>query len=179
MDLSPRVLAAVEKYFSEPDRAEVKRLLSKYGDEVHQLEAERIHLVILRISQKDVQRVEALVNMAKRDYRDVIMAEAQPNRTYVVGLLRKGPNATESFTSLSLASLSGWKKTGAIVIGGRCLDQSELLGFYVFTVDSLEAAQALVSGDPAIQSGQLAFEFHPWLTADGLKVGVPKQFLDV
>ena len=77
MDLSPRVLAAVEKYFSEPDRAEVKRLLSKYGDEVHHLvEAERIHLVILRISRKDVQRVETLVNMAKRDYRDVILAEA-------------------------------------------------------------------------------------------------------
>ena len=167
------------KYFPEAEQPEVARLLDECSESVSPDGAERIQLVILRISRKDVNRVRTLVEMAKRDYRDVIVAESHPNRTYIVGLLRRGPNATSEFISLKLASLEAWKKAGAIVIGGQCLHDNELRGLYIFTVDSIEAAEALVSGDPAIQSGELQFEFHGWLTVDGLQVGVPKDFLDV
>jgi hypothetical protein len=46
-------------------------------------------------------------------------------------------------------------------------------------VESIEEAQALVESDRAIAAGRLRFEFHPWMTADGPQVGVPKEFLDV
>ena len=75
--------------------------------------------------------------------------------------------------------MKAWKKADAIVIGGRCTDDSSLYGLYIFTLDSVEQAETLVSSDPAIQSGELQFEFHPWFTADGLQVGVPKEFLEV
>ncbi|HTR35614.1 MAG TPA: YciI family protein [Bryobacteraceae bacterium] len=179
MELSPRVIAAIEKYFAEADRPEVARLLSEYGDSSNPDGAERIHRIILRISRKDVGRVRKLVEMAKQDYRDVIVAESHPNRTYFAGLLRPGPNAKGGFLSLKLASLEAWKKAGAIVIGGRFMDDGGVFGLYIFAVDSLEQARELVSRDPGVQSGELQFEFHPWFTADGLQVGVPKHFLDV
>ncbi len=179
MDLSPRVRAAIERYFQPAEQAEVAGMLSELGENASPDGAERLQLIILRISYQDVKRVRVLMDMAKHDYRDVIVAESHPNRTYIVGLLRKGPDATSEFVSLKLASLEAWKKAGAIIIGGQCVNDEALRGLYIFKVDSIEAAQALVSSDPAIQSGRLQFEFHRWLTADGLQVGAPKEFLDV
>ena len=97
MELSPRVRAAIEKHFAKADWPEVARLLSEYGDGSNPDGAERIHRIILRISHKDAGRVRKLVEMAKHDYRDVIVAESHPNRTYIAGLLRPGPNAKWCF----------------------------------------------------------------------------------
>ncbi len=180
MPLSPKVAACIERYFAEAERQEVAELLARYGEKSSEKGAERIQLLILKMSRRQVSRVRSLVEAARRDFRDVILWATQPVRTYVVGLLRTGPNAApDDKATLQLASLETWKKAGAIVIGGLCLDGSDVRGLYVFTVDSLEAAQALVPSDPAIASGRLRFEFHPWITADGLQVGVPKDFLDV
>jgi hypothetical protein len=60
-----------------------------------------------------------------------------------------------------------------------CLDGSDFKGLYIFTVDSVQAAQELAATDSGVASGILMFEFHEWITADGLQVGVPKDFLDV
>jgi hypothetical protein len=179
MTLTARVIAAIDKYFPESDRAAVAELLSRCAGASEQ-GAERIHLLILRMSRREVARVRSLVKAAQRDYRDVIMWESNPTRTYIVGLLRRGPNAAPGDkTTLKLASLKRWKDAGAITIGGLFIDDSDARGIYIFTVDSVEAALALAGTDPAIQSGALMFEFHPWLTVDGLQVGVPKDFLDV
>jgi hypothetical protein len=178
MELSPKVTAAIDKFFPEAERPVVAELLSSYGERSHEREAERLHLLILKMSRREVGRVRSLVEAAKQDYRDVIMWASQPSRTYIVGLLRKGPNFSRGDT-LKLSSLRDWKQAGAIVIGGSCLDEEELRGLYIFTVDSVAAAEALTQEDPAIEAGRLRFEFHPWHTADGLQVGVPKDFLDV
>jgi hypothetical protein len=39
--------------------------------------------------------------------------------------------------------------------------------------------QALAKGAPAIQSGRLSFEFHNWITANRLQIGIPKHYLDI
>jgi hypothetical protein len=179
MTFSPRVVAAIDKHFPESDRTAIADLLSSYagaGEEG----TERIHLLILRLSRRDVERVRRLVKVANHDYRDLIMMESNPTRTYIVGLLRRGPNARAGDkTTLKPASLKKWKDAGAIMIGGLFLDDSDARGIYIFTVNSVEAARVLVDTDPGVQSGALKFEFHPWLTVDGLQVGVPKDFLDV
>jgi hypothetical protein len=124
--------------------------------------------------------VRGLVEAAKRDYRDVILWASQPSRTYIVGFLRNGPNALPGRRdTLKLSSLEKWKRAGSIVIGGLSPENGDFRGLYIFTVKSIAEAQALVSDDPAIQSGCLRFEFHAWLTADGLQVGVPKDYLDI
>jgi hypothetical protein len=180
MRLSPKVVACIERYFPEAEREEVASLLAEYGEGVSEIGAERIRLLIVKMSRRNVSRIRSLVMAAKRDFRDVVMWATQPTRTYFVGLLRIGPNgAPGDKVTLQLPSLEKWKKAGAIVIGGLFLDEGDLRGLYIFTVDSLAEAQALVESDPAIASGRLRFEFHLWMTADGLQVGVPKDFLDV
>jgi mRNA degradation ribonuclease J1/J2 len=176
MTLTSRVTAAIEKYFSEADRVAVTEALAAYQGG----ERERLHLTILRLSRRNVERVRKLVKMAQRDYRDVIVMESHPTRKYIVGILRRGPNASaDDKTTLKVDSLKRWKDDGAIVIGGLCLDGSDFKGLYIFTVDSVQTAQDLVATDPGVASGMLVFEFHEWLTVDGLQVGVPKDFLDV
>ena len=170
--MTERVAAAIEKYFSVEDRADVAALLEGQN--------ERIQLAILRLSRREAARVRSLVEAARRDYRDVLMWESEPTRVYIVGLLRSGPNAgPEGRITLQFASLRKWKDAGAIAVGGLFLDETGARGLYIFTVDSVEAAQALVSQDPGVQSGKLVFEFHRWMSADGLQVGVPRDFLDV
>jgi hypothetical protein len=174
MTLTPRVTAAIEKYFSGADRTAVAEALAACKG------SERLHLLILRLCRRDLGRVRKLVKMAQHDYRDLYMMESQPMRKYIVGILRHGPNAAAGDkTTLKLTSLQQWKKAGAIVIGGMCLDGSDFKGLYIFTVDSVQAAQDLVATDRGVASGILVFEFHEWLTVDGLQVGVPKDFLDV
>jgi uncharacterized protein YciI len=177
MPLTLKILAAVDKLFREEDRHAVAELLSTYGERPHEREAERVCLAILQLSKGDAARVRELVAAAKRDYRDVIAWAQQPLSTYVVGLLRKGPNWVPT-ARLDLALLRKWKEAGAVVIGGGFRDDGDMRGLYIFTVDSAEAAQALVDSDPAIQSGALVFEFHPWLAADNLQVGAPKSIGD-
>ena len=85
-------------------------LLGQYGGAAHEREAERIHLLILKMSRRDLERIRSLVKAAKRDYRDVISWATQSTRRYIVGLLRKGPAAMPgSFTTLQLASIQKWK----------------------------------------------------------------------
>ena len=179
MSLSPRIVAAIEKYFPESERATVAELLAGYTGSARE-GSERIHGLILRLSRRDVERVRELLRIAQHDYRDLIAMESNPTREYIVGLLRRGPNAKPNDqTTLQLASLRKWRDEGAITIGGLFLDESDFRGIYIFTVDSVGTAQALASADPGIQSGVLMFEFHPWLAAAGLQVGVPKDFLEV
>ncbi len=45
---------------------------------------------------------------------------------------------------------------------------------FIFQIESVDEARALANEDPAIQSGRLRLELHPWFAASGLKVDPPK-----
>jgi hypothetical protein len=172
MPLNEKMQAEIEKRFAEADRAAVRELLAPF-------ESERVCISILRLSRGQLKRVQDLVVAAKRDYRDVIAWASQPTRKYIVGLLRRGPNWTDEdqkrCTSLRHDNLRRWKKANAIFVGGMFVDFDDPRGLYIFTVDSIEEAQALAQEDPAVQAGKLVFEFHPWLAPDGLKVASPDE----
>lgn len=173
MELTPGLVARIEKKFPECDRSVVRALVTACRNE-------RVALAVLRLSRGKVRRVETLVESARRDYRDVLAAAAQPTRTYIAGLLRKGPawsDADENGrTHLDMRQLRAWKDAGSIVVGGWFMDLGDPRGLYIFTVDSIEEARALVQSDPAIQSGKLVFEFHPWLAPDGLKIATDSDY---
>src|SRR5258708_21660824 len=142
MVISSKVTAVIDRFFPEAERRVVAGVLASYGDAEHEREAERIRLLILKISRREVDRVRSLVEAAKRDYRDVIMWASHPSRTYIVGILRRGPNAAPgSHETLKLSSLEKWKKAGLIVIGGLFLEEGDARGLYIFTVDSIAAAE--------------------------------------
>ena len=172
MEPSERIRAEIERRFAEPDRAAVRSLLSS-------IEGERLQGSVLRLSRGKLKRVEELIEAAKRDYRDVIAWASQPTRTYIAGLLRKGPNWSpedeNGRTHLSPRLLKQWKDSGSIVAGGWFMDFGDPRGLYIFTVDSVEEAQSLVAGEEAIRAGKLRFEFHPWLAPDGLKIASPDE----
>ena len=176
MALNDAIDAEIEKRFGEPQRETIRALLLSC-ESVRDFD--RVCLGILRLSRGQVARVENLVQAAKRDYRDVLAWASQPTRTYIVGLLRKGPHWSpddeNGRTHLSLEALRGWKKAGAVVVGGWFMDLGDPRGLYIFTVDSIEEAQALVQSDDSIRSGKLMFEFHPWLAPDGLKIASPDE----
>lgn len=162
----------IEKRFAEPDHASVRALLADCADD-------RLRLSILRLSRGKVERVGHWAQAARRDYRDVIAAASKPTRLYIAGLLRKGPSWSpedeNGRTHLNPEVLRGWKDRGAILVGGWFMDPGDCRGLYLFTVDSIEEAQALAREDETIRSGKLEFEFHPWLAPDGLKIASPEE----
>lgn len=51
---------------------------------------------------------------------------------------------------------------GKLIIAGPFLDKGDVRGIYIFNVSSLEEAEQLTNTDPAVISGRLMMEIHPW-----------------
>jgi uncharacterized protein YciI len=100
--------------------------------------------------------------------------------TYVMGLLRRGPNAGGDAAEAAriqeghMANIRKMAETGKLIVAGPFGDDTDLRGVFIFKVNSVEEARALAAPDPAIQSGRLVLELHPWYAAAGLKVDPPK-----
>lgn len=102
--------------------------------------------------------------------------------TYVMGLLRRGPNAPKLSDAESqriqeghMANIRKMAETGKLIVAGPFTDNGDLRGVFIFKVSSVEEARALAAPDPAIQSGRLVLELHPWFAATGLRVDPPKN----
>ncbi|MEW6209084.1 MAG: DinB family protein [Acidobacteriota bacterium] len=95
--------------------------------------------------------------------------------TYQVGLFKRGPRwsveqAEESrrLQSAHLAHLGKMAEAGKLVGAGPFLDGGELRGILIFKAASIEEARAMAEADPAVKSGRLIIEFHPWLGPRGI-----------
>ena len=49
-----------------------------------------------------------------------------------------------------------------LVLAGPFLDSGDIRGIYIFNVATLQEARELTETDPAIRSGRLEMELHPW-----------------
>ncbi|MGB3714676.1 MAG: YciI family protein [Candidatus Promineifilaceae bacterium] len=102
--------------------------------------------------------------------------------TYFHGLLRRGakwtPEETEETERVQEAHLAHIRRMfeeGDLVIAGPFTDGGDLRGVFVFRTRTLEEAQALAAADPAVRSGRLVVEIHPWMVPSGvLPQGNPK-----
>jgi len=80
IDVQEILKGKLEKMF--PDvalRAEVTRILKRYGTETYETEIDRVHLDILKLSGTSREDVQKWVKVAKNDYRDVLAAAEYPN----------------------------------------------------------------------------------------------------
>lgn len=90
--------------------------------------------------------------------------------TYYLGLLYKGPVRTqaadeiEKIQTAHLQHLESLYKQGVLLIAGPMGDDGDLRGIVVLKVKSMEEAQAIVNEDPAVKSGRLRVELHPWMS---------------
>ena len=112
-------------------------------------------------------------------------ADQKPERTYemttyIMGLLRKGPGWTAADTPetqrLQAAHMANIKKmadTGKLIVAGPFGDSGDFRGVFIFEKVSFDEARAMVAGDPAVKSGRLIVDLHPWFAAAGLRVNPP------
>lgn len=95
-------------------------------------------------------------------------ADAYGMRRYVMALLKEGPNRNQDSTEAAqiqrshLDNISRMAEEGSLVMAGPFFDDWEVKGIYIFAVETIEEAEELTKTDPAIQSGRLVMELHPW-----------------
>jgi uncharacterized protein len=107
--------------------------------------------------------------------------------TYQVAFLKRGPAWTTDVTDETkkiqaghMANISAMAKAGKLILAGPFADQGDLRGMFVFKATAEEARQ-LAEQDPAVKSGRLVLEWHPWYSAEGITIltsnskGEPKK----
>lgn len=96
-------------------------------------------------------------------------------RTYQLVLMRVAPKAlpmTPDEQRAHLMHMDAMVKAGHLVTAGPMLEPGELAGLFVFATDAAEADR-LAGSDPAVKSGKMVVDRHPWLVAEGV---LPKTF---
>ena len=91
-------------------------------------------------------------------------------------LIKRGPLWTpgetpelERLQQAHLAYNRKLSKAGILFLNGPMLDdQGDLRGASIMRAGSLEEAQTLADGDPAVQAGRLLCEVHPWMMQKGV-----------
>jgi uncharacterized protein len=97
-----------------------------------------------------------------------LKADENGMRTYVMALLKAGPNRNRSseeaqkLQAAHRANINRLANEGKLVLAGPFADDGQLRGIYIFDVPTVAEAEALTNTDPAIQAGQLMMELHPW-----------------
>jgi hypothetical protein len=72
--LTPGLIGEIEKLFPPENISRVSALLLTYGEAAYEREVDRVRGDILTVSGSDIAKLERMVAMAKKDYRDVIVA---------------------------------------------------------------------------------------------------------
>src|SRR2546426_5405244 len=93
-----------------------------------------------------------------------------------MALLKKGPNWTVANTpetarlhQAHLAHVTSLLESGKAIIAGPLSDNGEIRGLYIFRAPSADDAKAWANADPAVRSGHLVAEMHPWWSQDVMK----------
>src|SRR6266404_8879782 len=72
------VVAVIRKIFPEAAQDRALALLDTYGVESYERERERVQLAILKLSEGNEEKLREFVQVAKRDYRDVLFWAENP-----------------------------------------------------------------------------------------------------
>lgn len=96
-------------------------------------------------------------------------ADERGMRRYVLVILKTGPTrvpdgvARDTMFAGHMANISRLAKAGKLALAGPFMqDPAGWRGLYVFAVDEIEEAKALVATDPVIIQGEMVAEYHPW-----------------
>jgi uncharacterized protein len=94
-------------------------------------------------------------------------------KNYFMVFLKKGPHRNQDSLEVQkiqqahLENITLLAKSGKLNIAGPFLDDGDLRGIFVFDVPNIEEAKKLTETDPAIKSGRLSYEIHPFMTQQG------------
>jgi len=104
-------------------------------------------------------------------------------RQYFFVMLTKGENpdrdsvATAKIQEGHMANINRLYYEGKLKVAGPFGDDGNWRGIFIFDCASKEEVEALLKTDPAIAAGSLAYEIHPWWTAEmgSFARGIPKK----
>jgi uncharacterized protein len=94
-------------------------------------------------------------------------------KQYFMVLLKRGPNkdldslALQEIQKGHMAHIKKMAEEKKLVLAGPFGDNTELRGIFVFDVPTLDEAVKLTEQDPAVKSGRLIMEIHPWYSEPG------------
>ena len=72
-ELSPRVRKLIEEIFPHAEQQRIRELIREFHWPLEPLVDERIHLDILEVCGGKMEKVRELIDLAKTDWRDLIM----------------------------------------------------------------------------------------------------------
>jgi uncharacterized protein YciI len=96
-------------------------------------------------------------------------------KKYIFAYLKRGPNRNQDSATIDqiqkghMANINRLADEGKLILAGPFFDDTEIRGIFVFDVETLAEAEALINTDPAIKSGRLIMELHPWYGSAALK----------
>lgn len=97
-------------------------------------------------------------------------------KKYVFCLLKSGSNTTASKEESKklfeghMANIEKLAKEGKLVVAGPFMkNDRNYRGIYIFNVETIEEAKALVATDPAIKANLLEAELTPWYSSAALQ----------
>jgi uncharacterized protein len=105
--------------------------------------------------------------------QDSLKPDMSKMKSYYFVLLTTGANRTQDSTEVKkiqaghMANITRLAKDGKLIVAGPFLDDSRWRGIFIFDAKSNEEVVELLKTDPAISSGRLSYEIHPWLTQKG------------
>lgn len=94
-------------------------------------------------------------------------------KTYYLVLLKKGANRTQDSATVMtiqeghMAHLNKMAAAGKMNIAGPLLEDGDIRGICIYDTASWEEARQLAESDPAVRSGRLTVEIHPWYAMKG------------
>jgi len=104
---------------------------------------------------------------------------------FQMALLKPGPKwsaATDNGTihRQHVDYVQSLLKSGQAVIAGRILDDSDLVGVYIFRAKSADEARSWVMADPAVVAEYVVPELHPWWSEEVMKkTETPQKLMTV
>ncbi|HRH61000.1 MAG TPA: YciI family protein [Chitinophagaceae bacterium] len=102
--------------------------------------------------------------------KDTTAAEKfEPIQLFFV-MLVKGNNRTQDSATAAkiqeghIANIGRLAKEGKIIVAGPFMDDTNWRGIFIMKCKDQQECESLLKTDPAVSSGRLAVEIHPWMT---------------
>lgn len=91
-----------------------------------------------------------------------------------MALLKRGPKfsatgMSKEVRNAHIANVVSLLDSGKAIIAGPMGDEGDIIGIYIFRAKNAEEARAWAESDPAVKSGDLLAEMHPWWSEDVMK----------
>ncbi|GAA4801321.1 hypothetical protein GCM10023307_29860 [Lysobacter hankyongensis] len=94
-------------------------------------------------------------------------------KQYWFVMLKKGPqrdhpaDEAQRLQAGHMANMQAYAERGILQIAGPMMDDGDIRGIFILDAPDRAGAEAMCNDDPAVQTGRLVCEIHPWLSQKG------------